>query len=77
MARVGRTRIDYNHIPLSRRRELVEQARGVATINGHRASLGGARRGFAVVTDLETGLSAEWSWDAVERILSKGGEFKS
>lgn len=47
------------------------------TLNGVRAKIGGIRNQFATVTQFKTGLSAEWSWEAVERIVAKGGDFKS
>lgn len=47
------------------------------TLNGQQATIGGVRKPFAVVTQLGTGLSAEWSWEAVERIVNRGGAFVS
>jgi hypothetical protein len=47
------------------------------TLNGLPAKVGGVNNRFATVTQLKSGLSAEWSWDAVERVISKGGDFKS
>jgi hypothetical protein len=47
------------------------------TLNGEPAKIGGIYRRFATVTQLKSGLSAEWSWEAVERIVAKGGDFKS
>lgn len=48
------------------------------TLNGHRAAITGAMNDFATVRDLGTGLSAEWSWETVERIVTqKGGAFRS
>lgn len=49
-----------------------------ATLNGNRAKVSGAMNRFATVTDLTTGLSAEWSWETVGHIIAnKGGAFKS
>jgi hypothetical protein len=47
------------------------------TLNGVRARVSGIQNSFATVTQFGTGLSAEWSWEAVERIVAKGGDFKS
>ena len=47
------------------------------TLNGKPATICGARLRFAVVAQTPLGESYEWSWDAVERILSQGGEFTS
>lgn len=49
----------------------------VVTLNGQRAKISGALRDFAVVTDHKTGLSAEWAWPTVARIVANGGAFKS
>lgn len=55
--------------------ELVNRAAGMrVTLNGKPARVSGYRLDFARVTDA-AGLSAEWSWSAVERILAKGGAF--
>jgi hypothetical protein len=45
------------------------------TLNGNPAIISGHRLSFAKVTDLTTGLSAEWSWTAVRRIVANGGAF--
>jgi hypothetical protein len=47
------------------------------TLNGHSARISGFSNRFATVTDRETGLSAEWSWEAVRIVLANGGAFKS
>lgn len=47
------------------------------TLNGNPAFVRGFGKPFALVTDTLTGLSAEWSWQAVRLIMSKGGAFKS
>lgn len=46
-------------------------------LNGRPAVIGGAGLPFARVYDRETGLSAEWSWAAAERVMASGGRFKS
>jgi hypothetical protein len=48
-----------------------------ATLNGKPARISGYRRRFATVTQSSSGLSAEWSWQAVQRVVSKGGHFES
>lgn len=60
---------------LERRLGLVN-AKGV-TLNGERAVIGGVRNSFATVTSLESGLSCEWAWETVERIVKRDGKFKS
>jgi hypothetical protein len=52
------------------------QTKGV-TLDGKPAVISGYKMPFATVTQLSTGLSAEWSWEAVERIVTKGGDFQS
>lgn len=47
------------------------------TLNGKPAKVSGIRKPFATVTQLGTGLSAEWSWEAVERVVNRDGKFKS
>jgi hypothetical protein len=47
------------------------------TLNGNPARISGARLDFARVTDTVTGLSCEWAWETVERIVANGGAFKS
>lgn len=59
---------------LAKRRKL---ASAKVTLNGQKAVIGGIRNEFATVTQLPSGLSAHWSWESVERIVAKGGEFKS
>lgn len=59
---------------LTKRRELCEAK---VTLNGERAKIGGVKNAFATVTQFKTGLSCEFSWEAVERIVAKGGRFES
>ena len=47
------------------------------TLNGERAKVSGAQRAFARVTQIASGLSAEWSWGAVARVVAAGGGFRS
>lgn len=67
----GRPRTD---ITPEQREELVAAE---VTLNGNRAKIGGTRNDFATVTDITTRLSAEWSWDAVARVVANGGRFTS
>ena len=46
------------------------------TLNGKPADISGFRNRFATVWARGVG-SAEWSWDAVERIVKAGGRFKA
>lgn len=62
-------------IPLERREALA--ARRDLTLNGNPARITGTHRRFAVVTDLTTRLSAEWSWESAERVVQNGGNFRS
>lgn len=59
---------------LEARRALCEAK---VTLNGKRAKIMGARKQFATVAQFDTGLSAEWSWEAVARIVANGGNFKA
>lgn len=62
-------------VPLERRQELVAMP---VTLNGERAVVGGYRLPFAKVTQLRTGLSCEFAWETVERIITiKEGRFQS
>ena len=47
------------------------------TLDGVPAVIGGVSNRFAKVTQLPHGLSAEWSWEAVARIVANGGNFRS
>lgn len=47
------------------------------TVDGHKARIAGTHLEFAVVHNLETGASHEWSWTTVARIVANGGAFKS
>lgn len=47
------------------------------TLNGRPAKISGACLDYAMVTDRESGLGAEWSWPAVQRIVAKGGAFST
>ena len=54
-----------------------EMCNAKVTLDGKRAKVSGIRNQFATVRDMETGLACEWAWSTVERIISKGGAFKS
>jgi hypothetical protein len=47
------------------------------TLDGQPARIGGARNEFATVRLAGSGLSAEFAWPTVARIVSRGGDFKS
>jgi len=47
------------------------------TLDGNRARISGIRNDFATVTDAATGMSVEFAWPTVERIVRNGGTFKS
>jgi Zn finger protein HypA/HybF involved in hydrogenase expression len=70
-----RTAADYTS-PISedRRRELCS---ATVTLNGRPAKISGVKNNFATVTDLASGMSAEWSWQAVDHVVSGGGRFTS
>lgn len=59
---------------LHRRRELAAEK---VTLNGEKAVISGVRKPFATVTSLVSGLSCEWAWETVERIVARDGKFKS
>lgn len=59
---------------LAERQALCE---AVVTLNGNPGRVSGAGCDFARVTDTTTGLSAQWSWQAVARVIAKGGAFTS
>jgi hypothetical protein len=56
------------------RRELCEAK---VTLNGKPATIAGYSLPFAHVTEIDSGLSAEWSWTAVALVVSRGGDFRS
>ena len=48
------------------------------TLNGEPAKVVGLRREFPKVVQIESGLGAEWSWQAAEHVITeKGGRFYS
>ena len=48
------------------------------TLNGQPARVSGVALSFARVTQIGSGLSAEWSWATVEHVVrTKGGAFES
>jgi hypothetical protein len=46
------------------------------TLDGMRARVTGGKEDFAVVR-ADNGVGFQWSWEAVSRIMAKGGNFKS
>jgi len=62
-------------VPEARRREL---ASGPVTLNGERAVVTGVKNVFATVIQVDTGLGCEFSWEAVEYVITNNsGSFKS
>ena len=59
------------------REKRMEFCMAKVTLNGQRARVSGIQNPFATVTQFNSGLSAEWSWEAVERVIAKGGNFQS
>lgn len=55
----------------------LEFTQAKVTLNGEPAYVMGIYRPFAIVTQKGSHLSAEWSWEAVERVIKNGGHFKS
>jgi len=48
------------------------------TLDGKPAIILGAHRDFATIAQIPAGLSYEWNWDTVKRIVeTKNGEFRS
>lgn len=47
------------------------------TLNGQHARITGLKRDFATIVNIKSGESHEWSWNAVERIVAKGGAFEA
>jgi len=47
------------------------------TLDGQAAEIIGYRHKFAAVATLPTGAAYQWTWDAVELVVSKGGDFRS
>jgi len=48
------------------------------TLDGKPAIILGARRDYATVAQIPDGLSYEWCWETVKRVVeTKNGEFKS
>lgn len=54
-----------------------EMACAKITLDGDPAGIRGIRKEFAVVFNRRTGESYAWAWPAVERVILKGGNFKS
>lgn len=46
-------------------------------LDGKPAKITGRLLKFAIVSQLPDGLSAEFSWDAVKRIMERNAQFKS
>jgi len=65
--------VNLSNEELSKRRELCQAE---VTLDGKRASIRGVRLKFATVAAYGSGVSGEWSWVAVERIVAAGGNFR-
>ena len=61
-------------IQVASRRLLAEMS---CTLNGRPARIWDINDPFAKVEDKETGMSVEFAWPTVHRVLSNGGRFKS
>ena len=60
------------------REQRVAALGATVTLNGEPAVIGGILRDFATVSQKATGLSAQWSWEAVMHIITnKEGKFQS
>jgi len=57
------------------RRELIHYV--PVTLDGVKATIGGVRNDYATVMALPHGAKYDWSWPAVGRIVSNGGNFHS
>ena len=47
------------------------------TLDGVEAVIMGARNPFGTVSRRDNGLGADWSWQAIARVMAKGGAFRS
>lgn len=60
---------------LTRKQELCSTP---VTLNGKPAAISGTMMQFAMIRELGTGLGKEWSWEAVELVVSRrAGAFKA
>lgn len=46
------------------------------TVNGKPATISGYSNRFATVTELKTGYSAEYSWEAIRYVMQDDGKFQ-
>ncbi len=67
-------RFIMGQVSIEERRRLCEAK---VTLDGQPAVIAGVRCKFATVAQVPEGLSYEWSWDTVARIVARGGQFKS
>ncbi len=57
---------------------LAEMCATPVTLNGLPARVTRTGDGFAMITQVQSGLGAEWSWGTVRHVIQfKNGEFKS
>ena len=61
-------------MPIEDRRVLAEHD---VTLNDVRARIVGIQNDFATVRQLPDGLSADFAWVTVERIVKRGGKFNA
>lgn len=60
--------------PEERKRDLCNRR---VRLNGLPARISRRYERFAFVEQLATGLGCEWSWNAAQRIVEAGGDFRS
>jgi hypothetical protein len=61
-------------VTTNQRRELCAAR---VTLNGQPATIAGIQCDYARVTDQRSGLSCEWAWPTVARVVANGGRFES
>jgi len=59
------------------RAQRIELCEAKVTLNGEPAVIAGYSLPFAHVTQLKSGLTAEWAWSTVALVVSRGGDFRS
>lgn len=63
---------------IAARMAIVANASTAPTLNGKPAYVGGYTKRFATVTERDSGLSAEWSWETVDHVMAnRFGAFKA
>lgn len=64
----------HGHWREDRKRRLCEAE---VRLNGQRARISRRYGRFAYVEQIDSGLGAEWAWEAAERIVAAGGDFRT